>query len=79
MERGLYYEISSLPVKHPLHRKQAYTHDPQVVYTQHRVSADTMGQGVLLSEPHSELNAGFIVVFGSSHPALFSGDDWKLR
>ena len=70
----------SLPMKHPLHRRQVYTRDPQVVYTQHRVSAETIGQGVLLlSEPHSDLNAGFIVVFGSSHPALFSWDDWKLR
>ncbi len=49
-------------------------------YTQHRVNADTIGQGVLLvSEPHSELNAGFIVVFGSSHPALFCWKDWTRR
>ena len=37
-----------LPTKHPLHRKQAYIRDPKVVYTQHRVNADTIGQGVWL-------------------------------
>ena len=70
----------SLPMKHPLHRKQSYIRDPKVVYTQRRVNADTIGQGVLLvSGPHSELNAGFIVVFGSSHPALFCWKDWTRR
>ena len=34
----------SLPAKHPLHRKQAYIRDPKVVYTQHRVNAETIGQ-----------------------------------
>ena len=49
-------------------------------YTQHRVSSTRMGQGVLVvTEPHSEINAGLIVVFRSSHPPLFDWDDWALR
>ena len=68
----------SLPMKHPLHRRQAYARDLKVVCTQRRVNADTIGQGALVvSQPHSQLNAGFIVVFGSSHPALFCWKDWK--
>ena len=64
----------SLPTKHPLHRKQAFIRDPKVVYTQHRVNAETIGQGVLLvSEPHSELNAGFIVVFAPRTLHFFVG------
>ena len=59
---------------HPLHRKPVYLHDPRVVYTQHRVNENKAGQGVLLvAEPFSELNAGVIVIFGSSHPPCFSG------
>ncbi len=70
----------TLPTKHPLHRKQAYLHDPKVVYTQQKVNESTMGQGVLLvTEPHSELNAGLVVIFGSSHPPLFSWADWTHR
>ena len=69
-----------LPTKHPLHRKQAYLHDPKVVYTQQNVDENTVGQGVLLvTEPHSELNAGLMVVFGSSHPALLCWNDWTHR
>ena len=31
-----------------------------------------MGQGAfVVTEPHSELNAGLIVIFRSSHPSLF--------
>ena len=37
----------TLPTKHPLHRKQAYLHDPKVVYTQQKVNKSTIGQGVL--------------------------------
>ncbi len=32
-----------------------------------------------MTEPHSELNAGLIVIFGSSHPALFSWTEWTRR
>ena len=67
----------ALPTKHPLHRKQVYHSDPRVVYTQHRVDENRVGQGALLvTEPHSELNAGLVVVFGSSHPPLFQWEEW---
>ena len=69
-----------IPKEHPLHSCQRFRSDPKVQYTQHRVSSTRMGQGVLLvTEPHSELNAGLIVVFRSSHPPLFDWDDWALR
>ena len=62
-----------LPQKHPLHRRRDYVNRPDVVYTQHRVNADRQGQGVLLvTEPHSELNAGLVVVFSSAHPSIFN-------
>ena len=50
--------------KKKLHACQGFRSDPKVQYTQHRVSGTRMGQGVLVvTEPHSELNAGLIVVF----------------
>ena len=53
---------------------------PDVVYTQHRVNADRQGQGVLLvTEPHSELNAGLVVVFSSAHPSIFNWGEWTRR
>ena len=65
---------AGIPKEHPLHTCQ------KVQYTQHRVCSTRMGQGVLVvTEPHSELNAGLIVVFRSSHPPLFDWDDWALR
>ena len=70
----------AMPTQHPLHRKRANLNDPRVVHTQHRVSENKAGQGVLLvTEPFSELNAGLIVIFGSSHPPLFEWDDWTRR
>lgn len=37
-----------------------------------------VGQGVLLVTEHkAEVNAGFIVLFGSSHTAIVTVDDWK--
>ena len=69
-----------LPVQHPLHRKREFVNHPDLVYTQHRVNADRQGQGVLLvTEPHSELNAGLVVIFSSSHPPLFNWADWTCR
>ena len=51
-----------------------------MVYTQHRVDADRQGQGVLLvTEPHSELNAGLVVVFSSAHPSIFNWGEWTRR
>ena len=68
------FPLGAMPTQHPLHRKRVYHNDPRVVYTQHRVDENRVGQGVLLvTEPFSELNAGLIVVFGSSHPLFFSG------
>ena len=70
----------AMPTQHPLHRKRVYHSDPRVVYTQHRVDENRAGQGVLLvTEPYSELNAGLIVVFGSSHPPLFLWEEWTHR
>ena len=69
-----------LPQKHPLRRKRDYVNRPDVVYTQHRVDADRQGQGVLLvTEPHSELNAGLVVVFSSTHPSIFNWGEWTRR
>ena len=69
-----------LSQKHPLHRKRDYVNRPDVVYTQHRVDADRPGQGVLLvTEPHSELNAGLVVVFSSTHPSIFNWSEWTRR
>ena len=71
---------AGIPKKHPLHACQRFRSDPKVQYTQHRVSSTRMGQGVLVvTEPHSELNAGLIVVFRSSHPSLFDWNAWTLR
>ena len=70
----------TLPKKHPLHRRKAFVSDSKVVYTQQRVNESTKGQGVLLvTEPHSELNAGLVVIFGSSHPPLLDWAAWTHR
>ena len=69
-----------LPKAHPLLDFQRFRTDPQVEYTQHRVCSTRMGQGALVvTEPHSELNAGLIVVFRSSDPSLFDWKAWTLR
>ena len=71
---------TGLPQEHPLHACPRFKSDPKVLYTQQRVNSTRMGQGVLLvTEPHSELNAGMVVVFRSSHPPLFDWDTWALR
>ena len=57
-----------LPKAHPLLAFQRFRSDPQVEYTQHRVSSTRMGQG-----------AGLIVIFRSSHPSLFDWKAWTLR
>ena len=66
---------SGIPQTHPLRAFARFRTDPQVVYTQHRVCSTRMGQGAL----HSELNAGLIVMFRSSHPPLFDWNAWSLR
>ena len=69
-----------LPKQHPLHRRRDFVNHPEVVYTQQRVSANKQGQGVLLvTEPHSELNAGLVVIFGSTHPPLLNWTEWTRR
>ena len=69
-----------IPQAHPLQAFERFRADPQVVYTQHRVCSTRMGQGALLvTEPHSELNAGLIVIFRSAHPPLFDWNAWSLR
>ena len=69
-----------IPQAHPLWAFARFRSDPQVVYTQHRVCSTPMGQGALVfTEPHSELNAGLIVIFRSSHPSLFDWNAWSLR
>ena len=63
---------SGIPKTHPLRAFERFRTDPRVVYTQHRVCSTRMGQGALVvTEPHSKLNAGLIVIFRSSHPPLF--------
>ena len=69
-----------IPQAHPLPAFTRFRTDPQVVYTQHRVCSTRMGQGALVvTEPHSELNAGLIVISRSSHPPLFDWNAWSLR
>ena len=34
---------------------------------------------MLVTEPHSELNAGLVVVFSSSHPSIFDSGEWTRR
>ena len=71
---------SGIPQAHPLRAIARFSKDPQVVYTQSRVSSTRMGQAALVvSEPHAELNAGLIVIFRSSHPPLFDWNAWSLR
>ena len=41
-------------------------------------SVPDIGQGILLVTEHkAEINAGFIVLFGSAHSSILTGDDWK--
>ena len=69
-----------IPQAHPLLAFTRFCTDPQVEYTQHGVCSTRMGQGALVvTEPHSELNAGLIVIFRSSHPPLFDWKAWSLR
>ena len=39
-----------------------------------------MGQGVVfVTEPHAELNAGFVGLFASGHPAIFNWAQWNAE
>ena len=46
--------------------------------TREGTSHQKIGPGVLLvTEPHAELNAGFVGLFASKHPPLFDWDQWN--
>ena len=48
--------------------------------TRESTSHQKMGQGVILvTEPHAELNAGFVGLFASSHPAIFNWAQWNTE
>lgn len=65
-------------VQHPLHTVDRYKTDPYVQDTRIGVSHLKVGQGVLfVTEPHAELNAGFIVLFASTHPTIFDWTQWN--
>ena len=67
-----------LLVTAPGHQPQKRLKHISIHITHRRVSSTRMGQAVLVvTEPHSELNAGLIVVFRSSHPPHW--DVWALR
>ena len=74
-QRPFWPDFQRIQKAHPLLAFPRFRTDPQVEYTQHRVCNTRMGQGArVVTEPHSELNAGLIVIFRSSHPPLF---DWN--
>ena len=69
-------ESRKLP--HPLLQYQRFQHDWYVKDTREGTSHQKVGQGVLfVTEPQSELNAGFVGLFASKHPALFDWDQWN--
>ena len=47
--------------------------------TREGISHLKIGDGVLLvTEPHAELNAGFVALFASSHPPIFDWTQWNI-
>ena len=49
-----------------------------MIFTQGEASVENVGQGVLLvTEPHSEVNAGFVVMFASDHRNLINWKRWN--
>ena len=63
---------------HPLRVNQRFEEDPSVKDTREGTSHQNIGQGVLLvTEPHAELNAGFVALFASSHAAIFDWTQWN--
>ena len=63
--------------QHPLLAVERYKKHPQVKDTRTGASHQQMGEGVLfVTEPHAELNAGFVVLFASDHPAIFDWTRW---
>ena len=71
-------ESRKLP--HPLLQHQRFRHDCYVKDTREGTSHQKMGQGVVLvTEPHAELNAGFVGLFASRHPAIFNWAQWNAE
>ena len=69
-------ESRKLP--HPLLQYQRFQRDCYVKDTREGTSHQKVGQGVLfVTEPHAELNAGFVGLFASKHPALFNWAQWN--
>ena len=69
-------ESRKLP--HPLLQYQRFQHDWYVKDTREGTSHQKVGQGVLfVTEPQAELNAGFVGLFASKHPALFDWAQWN--
>ena len=65
---------------HPLLHHQRFQHDCYVRDTREGTSHQKIGQGVILvTEPHAELNAGFVGLFASSHPAIFNWTQWNTE
>ena len=63
---------------HPLHELDRFQRDQTVIFTQGEASVENVGQGVLLvTEPHSEVNAGFVVMFASDHRNLINWKRWN--
>ena len=68
----------SCKLQHPLLQYQRFQHDWYVKDTREGTSHQKVGQGVLfVTEPQSQLNAGFVGLFASKHPALFDWDQWN--
>ena len=71
-------ESSKMP--HPLLQHQRFQHDCYVRDTREGTSHQKMGQGVVfVTEPHAELNAGFVGLFASGHSAIFNWAQWNAE
>ena len=65
---------------HPLLQHPRFQHDCYVRDTREGTSHQKMGQGVILvTEPHAELNAGFVGLFASGHSAIFNWAQWNTE
>ena len=70
----------SRKMPHPLLQHQRFRHDCYVRDTREGTSHQKMGQGVVLvTEPHAELNAGFVGLFASGHSAIFNWAQWNTQ
>ena len=70
----------SRKMPHPLLQHQRFQHDCYVRETREGTSHQKMGQGVVLvTEPHAELNAGFVGLFASGHSAIFNWVQWNAE